>query len=385
MRILIFSPFYPPHIGGLESHADEFNRHINASGSRITVFTPQLPENAPMREQKYSNTVVIRFPAFELLPNYPIPQFWKPLFWKQWKEIQQTPFNITLSRTRFFFTSLMAWRFVRKQKIVWIHIEHGSDYATFNSSIKTLLGKAYDHLFGRFILRHSDKNIANSEASAAFVRKLSGRDQCEVIYRGIETSAIENTPRNENIQIQFGNIPKIVFIGRLIDGKGVRNLIEALALLGKKRYHCFIVGDGPDRKQLEKLVQKKSLSEQISFLGHRPFSEAIGILRASNIFVNPSYTEGIPTAIIEAALCQKAIIATDVGGTPEIITGKSDGFLVPAGDIETLRKKLEYLFEHPDICEKFGKHAFLAVKNRFNWESSIKKYLEIFQEILKRN
>lgn len=381
-RIVVFSPFYPPHIGGLESHAREFNEYLSQKGVKITVLTPQIPQNAPDWEISGNNIEILRFPAFEPIANYPLPRFWKKAFWEKWQTILRKDADIVLSRTRFFFTSLMAWHFSRKKLLPWVHIEHGSDYARFDGTLKTLAGKAYDHLFGRFVLRNSNWNIANSAASAKFVRMLSGRDKCDIIYRGVETETILGAPEKKSLREHYANIPIIAYVGRLIDGKGVGNLIQALASLKGTKYHCLIVGDGPQRRRLEKQVSRLRLSSTVQFFGHQPFLEAIGIMKTADIFVNPSYTEGIPTAVIDAALCRKAIVATNVGGTKEIISGKGDGFLIQPGNAGLIREKLQYLLDHPDVRKQCGENAFHRVRERFDWNVSREKYLELFEKII---
>lgn len=383
MRILVFSPYYPPHIGGLESHADEFNKYLSQKGVDITVFTPRLPLDTPEEELRHQNVRIYRFPAFELIHNYPVPKFWSRQFWKLLRNAASPRPDILISRTRFFSTSLFALLFSKQKRIPLIHIEHGSDFAKFNSRIKTALGKWYDLLFGRAVLCSADIVIANSLASRAFVKKLSGRDST-VIYRGVE---IDATPSSTTSTNTFTKKPEHIivgFIGRLIDGKGAVDFLRALSAIRRETILGVFIGDGPERKTLERMTKELSLSRNVVFLGHREHSETIALLRSFDIVVNPSYTEGLPTTVIEAALCKKAIIATHVGGTTEIITGDNDGFLVPPGDIKKLQEKITYLVDHPDIRKRFGERAFDAVHGKFDWNVSAEKYLHIFQNILKR-
>lgn len=384
LKLLVFSPFYPPHIGGLESHADEFNKHLSKQGAQISVFTPRFPFDAPEEEKRYDTVFIYRFPAFEPIHNYPVPKFWLPKFWQLLRKASSPKPDLLISRTRFFSTSFFALFFSKVRHIPLIHIEHGSDFARFNSSFKTLLGKCYDRSFGFIVLRFADSVIANSEASAKFVKKLSGRT-ASVIYRGIETENILKIEITRNVLREKHNQCVIGFVGRLIDGKGVPLLFSALSRIKRGDFVCFIVGDGPERTYLESLSEKFKLSKNIQFFGHQNHHETIALLKTCDIIVNPSYTEGLPTSVIEASLCKKAIVATHVGGTSEIISGKDDGFLIPAGDAKTLQEKISYLLDHPEIRERFGKNAFLAVQNKFDWNSSIEKYLQLFKKILKRN
>ncbi|MGB4943370.1 MAG: glycosyltransferase family 4 protein, partial [Candidatus Moraniibacteriota bacterium] len=275
MKLLVFSPYYPPHIGGLESHAFEFNRHVAPLVERITVFTPQLPDSAPVRETDGS-IIILRFPAFEPIHNYPVPKFWRFGFWQLWREALASEPTHILSRTRFFFTSLMAWHISRSRELPWLHVEHGSDFVHFHSSVKYCVGKLYDWTFGRFVLRRADQLVANSLASARFVAKLSGRMDCETIYRGVEIDEILSTSEQSELHDRFPNRIIIGYLGRLIDGKGVIHILEAMHTLQDKRLACAIIGSGPEKMRLEAYIKEHSLEDSVILLGHRPLSEALG-------------------------------------------------------------------------------------------------------------
>ena len=190
MKILIFCPYYPPHIGGVETHANEFNKYLSRHGIGIIVFTPRLPKNALEKELKYEEVKIIRFPAFEVIPNYPLPKFWKLKFWKLFCGLFKEKFDITISRTRFFNTSLLALIYAKFKKTKWIHIEHGSDFVSLYNPLFSKIAKIYDYTLGRLILKSSDKNIANSMASARFCQKIIPQKYCEVVYRGVEIEKI---------------------------------------------------------------------------------------------------------------------------------------------------------------------------------------------------
>lgn len=383
MRLLVFSPFYPPHVGGLETHALEFNRHLAPAIERLVLLTPQLPGSAPTRETE-GNITILRFPAWEPIHNYPLPRFWQTDFWRLWREALASRPTHILSRTRFFFTSLMAWRVARSRRLPWCHVEHGSDFVHFHSPLKSFLGRLYDWTCGRFVLRETDQVVANSQASAAFVARLSGRTDCQTIYRGVEIDEILNAPKQNELRERFPDRIIIGYLGRLIDGKGVLHLLEALTILRDNRLACAVIGSGPEKVRLEAYIQEHGLKDTALLLGQRSLPEALGLMRSIDIFVNPSYSEGIPTSVIEAALLQKPIIATAVGGTPEIITGYDDGFLIPAGDVATLAEKLKLLASDADLRQSLGLRAFAAVQDKFSWPRAIKQYLRIFEALPKK-
>lgn len=382
MKLLVFSPFYPPHIGGLETHSDEFNKHLSAKGVEITVFTPQLPKEAPGQEIWHNKVRIIRYPAFEPLHNYPMPIFWRKAFWREWHTLISESPDIVISRTRFFFPSLMALWYAHRKNLPLLHIEHGSDFAQFNGYIKTTLGKLYDWTVGRFILRHADSIVANSQASAKFVQKLSKRNDTRVIYRGANIEAIEQCLPNQQVAEKYREKTIIAFIGRLIDGKGTHDLITAISQLQRTDIVTFIIGGGPEEARLKKMATEYQLDNQVIFFGNLPFEKAISILKTAHIVVNPSYTEGLPTSVTESALCHKAIIATNVGGTPEVISGNNDGFLIPPRQPKIIAEKLALLIENPTLRTTFSENAFSIVKDKFSWNHSTDQYLAVFSKLL---
>lgn len=382
MRILVFSPFYPPHVGGLESHSDEFNKHVSARGVLITVFTPQLPSHASASEVRFQNVRIIRFPACELFHNYPFPAFWNIRFWQLWTTLCSDHYDVVLSRTRFFFPSLMALWYAKTRTTPLLHIEHGSDFAHFHSRLKTAIGKLYDWLIGRLVLKYADTIVANSKASAQFVSYLSGRTDVAVIYRGANSELIKSFAPRQELVDRYQGKTIIAFVGRLIDGKGAHDLISALALLRRTDILTYIIGSGPDEAQLKEMVRMHQLNDQVVFFGNLAYEEAISTLKTADIVVNPSYTEGLPTSVTEAALCRKAIIATEVGGTPEVISGTHDGFLIPPGQSSLIAEKITLLVENPELRSTFSQNAYEEVRIKFNWDISAIKYIEIFQSMV---
>lgn len=382
LRIVVFAPFYPPHVGGMESHAEEFNEYAAKHGAQIIVFTPHIPRSSKREEYPSSNITIVRFPAFEVISGYPIPSLWNRLFWKQLYTLATEQYDIVISRTRFFIPSLIALIFAKYKHSKLLHIEHGSDFVQSNNRVYSWIAYIYDKTIGTLVLRSADAVVANSEASASFVQNLTGNKvTAQVIYRGVNTERIKNTPPNTNIRRLYSNKIIITFIGRLIGGKGVSDLLSALAIMrtdGIENFHCVIIGDGSQKKALQKIVRNKKLASHVTFYGQQSSQEAIAILKASDIFVNPSYTEGLPTSVIEAAFCKKAIIATAVGGTSEIISDSINSYLIPPRNANLLAERLSHLVRNPDQRVYLGTAAYQAVHGTFDWNRAMRQYREIF-------
>lgn len=381
-RLLVLSPLYPPHTGGLENHAEQFNKHLASAGHQIVTWTPRLTNAAALYEQPHPNLEIIRFPAWEIIANYPLPKFWQPTFWQQFWKIKNIPTDMVISRTRFFITSPLAWLLARWKGVPWLHIEHGSGFVALNNPITNTLARLLDEAFGRLIFKRADGVVANSHASAQFVQRLAPSRVVEVIYRGVEENELAAISPDQTVRTKHPNKILIAYVGRLIDGKGVGDLLHAFAELPPHAAQLLLIGAGPQEKTLRQLADQLKLTARITFYGDTPWPKAIALIKAADIIVNPSYTEGLPTAVIEAALCQRAIVATNVGGTPEIIQHGVSGYLVPPNNPTALRAALEKLVVDPALRHRLGQAAATSATNRFTWAWATTTYQQLLNAML---
>jgi len=384
MKILIFCPYYPPHIGGLETHADEFNKYLSQKGVDIFVFAPRLPENTAERETRHNRVKIIRFPAFELISNYPLPKFWTKKYRELKKEIEKENFDIVISRTRFFFTSLMAMFFAKSRKIKWIHIEHGSDFVKLSSRLKTALAKLYDQVFGRLIFKYSDLNISISEAVRKFVRKFDSRES-PAILRGLDIEEIDKIDPDKEIREKYESRTIVAFAGRLYKWKGVENSIRAIKSLPqsiKDRIVFLIVGDGEDFGRLKKLAANEN---SIVMLGNQPRKKVVSLLKSSDIFIHSSLPGGgLSTSLLEAMYCGPTVIATPNEGADEVITNRKNGLLITEPYNEKIAESLTELIRNQSLRQDFSRNAASFVAENFQWRKAIEAYEKIFHSFAKK-
>jgi teichuronic acid biosynthesis glycosyltransferase TuaC len=155
----------------------------------------------------------------------------------------------------------------------------------------------------------------------------------------------------------------VVFVGWLAPTKGLRELIDATIRLvpSRPRLQLVCIGEGALRAELEAQVTRAGIAGHVRFLGHRAPSEISRWLAAANLFCLASYAEGCPNAVIEALACGRPVIATQVGGIPELVDDAC-GILVPPGDGAALAKALDQGFDRP--WDESG----ISISSRRGWD-----------------
>ncbi len=171
--------------------------------------------------------------------------------------------------------------------------------------------------------------------------------------------------------------------GRLVPIKGYQVFLKAAQLIKRKqsRVKFLIVGDGPEKLNLEKLADELKISEDFLFPGYR--EDILDIINAMDIFVLTSFHEGIPMVLLEAMSLEKSIVATKVGGIPEVVTDQISGTLVGPNDPEGLAKKSLYLLQNKETREKMGSEAKRRIKESFTAERMAQRVSEIYQSMVR--
>ncbi|OGY40787.1 MAG: hypothetical protein A3G57_02800, partial [Candidatus Andersenbacteria bacterium RIFCSPLOWO2_12_FULL_45_8] len=367
------------HVGGLEKSTEELHQLFVNYGHRVTIFTSAIP-SPTTASLSTSNLSVIHYPAFDIIFGYPVPKFWTITFWRDWHSLFNTPYDIVLSSTRFFLSSLLALIFARMKQLPHLHIEHGSDYVQTDNKIVSLLARLYDETIGRFVLRHSTCNISPSRSAQHFVYRFDSRPS-PIVYRGVNASLIDNIPSSTPFSLKAEQL-LLVFAGRLIDAKGIPDLIQACSRLPRSRYRLAIIGAGPMQPLLTSQVSRLNLTSNIHFLGQLSHHKTISILKSADVCINPSYNEGLPTILLEAGLAGCALVASNVGGTSEIISHQYSGLLYQPGDNKALNACLSLLLEKPLLRQHLASTAKNSIIRRFNWSTTYSHYLNLFHQYI---
>jgi glycosyltransferase involved in cell wall biosynthesis len=208
-----------------------------------------------------------------------------------------------------------------------------------------------------------------------------------VVYSGIDTTHSINPSEGKRVRSQYGITPNQLVIGtvaNLFPRKGYEYLIQALAEINQKKpgVHCLIVGEGDEtyRSKLLDLVDKNGLEKVVTFTGFQ--QDVPSYIAAMDVFVLPSVIEGFGIVLLEAMAMEKPVVATTVGGIPEIVEDQATGFLVPPKDSSALAQKIIYLLENPSIREKLGQAGRTRVLDRFSTGRMVSQLQSLYEELI---
>ena len=187
----------------------------------------------------------------------------------------------------------------------------------------------------------------------------------------------ETYKNGDNMGITIG------YLGRLTGGKGLEDFITAISNLKSQisNFKVLIFGNGPMGKKLKEEARKLDINDKIEWRGFVPYSEVPTALAQIDIFVYPSWHEGFGRSIMEALAMEKAVVATNVGGIPDLIKDGENGFLVLPHNPQELAQKIKELMEDKELRNEFGKAGREWVSKNFEWEDGIKKFANLFLEL----
>lgn len=234
--------------------------------------------------------------------------------------------------------------------------------------------------------RTADAIVANSYAvrDDTLARENVAPARLQVIRNGVELPAPMPATERERIRAGWGVDPGDVLIGTLASlqvGKGHDELIEAAARvipsLPNARFR--VLGEGPEGARLQRSIEERGLGERFVLGGVIP--NARTLLGAFDILVHPSEAEGLPNAVLEAAAAGLAIVATDAGGTTEIVEDGRTGILVPIGDVDGIGDALVRLGLDPGLRAALGDRARDHVARAFGMDRFVSETAALYEEL----
>jgi len=303
--------------------------------------------------------------------------YYDPTLISQTKELVKRH-NFNIIQTHGHKANFIA-RFLKNSiQIPWLCFVHGWT----DEDLKIRLYNRID----RWAIKGAHRVVAVSEDMKAKLVKIGIPEQkLTVIHNAIEDNGFYRDSPDPDLRKQFAadsDTLLVGVIGRLSREKGQRVFLEAWERVCKQvsKAKAILIGDGADRKILEGICIQKGLQDKVIFVGHQvnphPF------YRILDLVVMPSLSEGLPNVPLEALAHKKPIVATSVGGTPEIIEDGKNGILVKPGDPNNLSKAILALLGSSEKRNLMGANGLSSFYPKFSPENRALKILSVYRELL---
>lgn len=254
--------------------------------------------------------------------------------------------------------------------------------------IMTRHGQEPKRVGSRWQWRQIDAVAAVSDAAAEALRRSNpGHDEKIVrIYNGVQVTPPVRARAAMRAELAVGNACVGVFVARLDPLKGLEDLVRALAQLRDESapVMLLIAGDGPARGPVEQRARELKLgADRLRLLGFR--NDVPDLLCAADFYVLPSLTEGLPLSLLEAMAHRLPVLATPVGGIPEVVRDGEDGLLVPANDPQALAQAMARLAGDAVLRAALGEAAFRRVTKQFSFEQMVREYEALYHACVARS
>jgi len=382
LRILQVSPFYPPHVGGIEFHVEALSRKLVESGHEVVVYTSNVPRS---RSHEVVDGVEIhRFTSlFAPLNNPVMPGMFPKLLQRDRFDVVHAHGHFHISSSLTVFSNVFARRPI-------VLTSHGAilGYRGLRRAIEVV----FDRTVGKWTLRSVDRVIALSASQAHILEGLGAKpDRVAVIPGWVELDQVDLRAdvRIFRSKYNLGDKRLVLFVGRLLPIKGLMYLIEARKHTETRPAIVIIGGEAPGysgtKRSLEQKVQQLGLERDVFFLGTFAKGDLGAAYGAADLFVLPSLGEGLPLALLEAMAYGKCVLATNVPGSRDVVKDGWNGLLVEPRNPVELAQKIDYLLRDDTRRERLGKQARQDIEQNYSSDVILNKILDVYRELQERH
>jgi glycosyltransferase involved in cell wall biosynthesis len=368
LKIVMHCVYFPPEVGGLESHVFYLCQALAEAGHEVSMVTSLSRPGLPAREVMSGVDV-----------------------WRTWM-----PARNTVGWAAFGLASIPTMRRVAADADVL----HAQDIAsvlpavaarrlrgapivtTYHTShFLKRAGSPFWRPVFRSFLAAADHNLAASGEIAAVGEAIAPGVKVEPLTNGVETSFFRRVA--PTLPVPGSGRRRVVVPRRLFHKNGVEYFVRALPLIATEvDVEAVLVGDGPEREALERLAVELGVTDRVTFLGARPHGEMPGILASAELAVFPSLMEATSVAALECMACELPVAASDVGGLPEIV-GPEVGGLFPPADPAALARVVVGLLRRGDL-RALGAEGRRRVVERWSNARLAGRHLEIYEDVIRR-
>ncbi|MEG0090983.1 MAG: glycosyltransferase family 4 protein, partial [Oscillospiraceae bacterium] len=373
VKFIFFSAQYLPTVGGVERYTQSLAAQLIKKGHSAVVVTSAL-EGLAKCETDDIGIKIYRLPVVWLMDRrFPVPILGASFRKLRAAIVAEKP-DFGVIQTRFYLNSLFGAQLCSSCHIPSVVIDHSTAHL-LSGGIVGFLGQRYEHFAAAYLKKRVSGFYGVSKRCGEWLEHF-GIKAKGVLYNCVDMERIDKLPKE--LRAKLGIAPQaivVIYSGRMVREKGVLKLLTAFENMGLSAQEAVLIiaGSGEAYEQV-----KKRERDNIRVLGAVPFERAIGLYKMADIFCLPTdYPEGFPTTVLEAAACHTMVIATDKGGTREVIQGAEYGILLKENTVEELERELERAMRDTEYRERCQQNSFGRVEQEFVWEKCCDKLLRI--------
>jgi glycosyltransferase involved in cell wall biosynthesis len=373
MHILIVYYFYKSKISGVGDVIDSYSKELlkQRPNTKITV----LCENVYNQKEKeiIDDIEIIRFNAPSILSGrIPLPSL------DLWKKI-----NIILkdknidqihTHTRFSTPTLIALIASKKHKVQLIHFEHLSNFIIGEKWLLQTVCWLWDQTISRIIFNQTDKIVAISSSVKKFIVQQLGTNESKVI---VIPNGVSIQPNPLSLISKFSNKKyfKLFFACRLVPLKNPILTLQAILVLSKIRqdFEFTIAGDGILAEEIKKFIIDNKLENLVKYIGAKTKNEVLKIYETNDIFLNPSYLEGLPGAVLEALLSNNICLVSNVGGNNDLITDSDCLLDLDKITPQIFANKIDFIMNNIQLVAKRTEIDKQKALKENTWQTAVSK------------
>lgn len=379
MKIAHVNMFYLPTFGGVEQVMYELAQRQIKQGHEVHVFCcdSDKEKRIKTKEEIIEGVHVHRLPYwFRLSLNTFV---WPSLLWKFKGDFDVVHTHVS-GHDYILFTGILS----KIKKFKHIHTTH---CPWTDASFRPLILRPFLFLnelfFNKLSFRFIDKIISITPWELEILKKFTNEEKIKVIPNGMDNifyKKVKNNQFKKRNKIKEGKL--VLFFGRLNPTKGPEKLAQAAINITKKRKDIAFVWVGPDEGKEEEVKRLiKSYKNMYHFGGIRGKEKVAEMYQAADVYVLPSYREGLPLTLFEAMASRLPIVASPVNGIPFEMKEPENGFFSDYGDIESLEQNIIKILDNPKLAKEISENNFKKSRN-FDWDDIYKKYMKEYEELL---
>jgi len=365
IRILrIVSDLYPHVVGGLGLHAHEISKWQSEHGNEVKVISIRGSKtNGFKRSYEVQEFNSIMKPKGNAIAPSMLSAILR----------QQGDFDILHAHSHLFFSTNMGAFARRIGDSPLVITNHGM----ISTNMPKWVQDIYMPTIAKWTLESAERIICYTKEDAEAVMDLGiGEGRIAIIHNGVDIELFSPQYREPSDEV------RLVWSGRFVPGKGVDTLIDAFALALKEnpKLHLLLVGDGPQKDQIEAQIARLKVRDKVTINTYVPNNEMPDVYRSSSIFVLTSHYEGVPRTILESMACGLPVICTDLPQLRPIVGG--NGILVPVYSAKGFAEAILALASDESMRRRMGASGSELIRRNYSWDSAMRETIELYKTVI---